>query len=119
VTPGAYLKLRRTAAHLSIADVAANIATEPPTAEHTRVQWIELIEADATPAKFSTIVALGRTFSFDIHVLAQLEASAQGATLPLPPICRICGCTELDACDAGHGDGCAWAEDDLCSVCAR
>jgi hypothetical protein len=29
------------------------------------------------------------------------------------PQCRVCGCTELDAC---HG-GCSWAEDDLCSRC--
>ena len=28
--------------------------------------------------------------------------------------CRVCGCTETDAC-AG---GCRWVEDDLCSVCA-
>lgn len=117
MTPGTYIKLRRTAAHLSIADVAAQIATEPRIAEHARAEWIELIEADAVPAAFSTIVALGRTFSFDIEVLAYLEAIAQGATFPPPAICRICGCTDHDPCDDGFGDGCAWAEPDLCSVC--
>lgn len=29
-------------------------------------------------------------------------------------ICRICGCTEENACP----DGCFWVETDLCSKCA-
>ena len=28
--------------------------------------------------------------------------------------CRVCGCTEREACDPP----CRWIEDDLCSVCA-
>lgn len=28
--------------------------------------------------------------------------------------CRVCGCTEVDACPSG----CAWVEMDLCSVCS-
>lgn len=28
--------------------------------------------------------------------------------------CRVCGCTENDACD----EGCSWVEYDLCSACA-
>lgn len=28
--------------------------------------------------------------------------------------CRVCGCTEADACL----HGCCWVEEDLCSVCA-
>ena len=27
--------------------------------------------------------------------------------------CRVCGCTEIDACPAG----CGWADGDLCTVC--
>ena len=27
--------------------------------------------------------------------------------------CRVCGCTEGDAC----ADGCSWVDDDLCSTC--
>lgn len=34
--------------------------------------------------------------------------------------CRICGCTDLNACwDALVDEPCHWAEEDLCSVCAR
>jgi hypothetical protein len=31
--------------------------------------------------------------------------------------CRICGCTESDACVTRTG-ACAWAEPDLCTACA-
>lgn len=31
------------------------------------------------------------------------------------PVCRICGCTQNNACDGG----CYWAEEDLCSSCAQ
>ncbi|MEL7656176.1 MAG: hypothetical protein AAGU75_09745 [Bacillota bacterium] len=31
------------------------------------------------------------------------------------PVCRICGCTEDNACSGG----CYWAEPDLCSTCAK
>lgn len=30
--------------------------------------------------------------------------------------CRVCGCTELHGCPP---DGCSWAAEDLCSVCAE
>lgn len=32
---------------------------------------------------------------------------------PLARQCRVCGCTEDDACEGG----CAWVEEDLCSEC--
>jgi hypothetical protein len=28
--------------------------------------------------------------------------------------CRVCGCTEIDACE----NGCSWSKQDLCSTCA-
>ena len=43
--------------------------------------------------------------------------SDDGLPVPIPsllgPICRVCGCSEHDACDGG----CAWAEPDLCTAC--
>jgi hypothetical protein len=30
-----------------------------------------------------------------------------------PGICRVCGCTDYEACDGG----CEWVEPDLCSQC--
>jgi hypothetical protein len=29
-------------------------------------------------------------------------------------VCRVCGCTEWNACEGG----CRWVEKDLCSACA-
>ncbi len=31
--------------------------------------------------------------------------------------CRVCGCTEWDACMDLFGDPCHWVEADLCSAC--
>lgn len=36
------------------------------------------------------------------------------AGLPLVRSCRVCGCTDENACEGG----CWWVEDDLCSSCA-
>jgi hypothetical protein len=32
-------------------------------------------------------------------------------------ICRVCGCWEHEACEDVGEVGCAWVEQDLCSVC--
>ena len=35
-------------------------------------------------------------------------------------VCRVCGCTEDHACfDEIEQQPCSWAEEDLCTVCAR
>lgn len=122
LTPGAYLKMRRCAALLSVADVAARLATAPRLAEHARAELIELIEADAAPAGFSTLVAFSNVYAFDFDVLASLERIKCGADILPPQICRICACTSHDPCVTGPGhicvSTCSWAEYDLCSSCA-
>ena len=35
---------------------------------------------------------------------------------PPPRACRVCGCTDDDACVTAAG-ACAWAEADLCTAC--
>ncbi len=35
-----------------------------------------------------------------------------------PQRCRVCGCTEADACEMADGGGWWWVEPDLCSACA-
>ncbi|MDE0165218.1 MAG: hypothetical protein OXL36_08995 [Bryobacterales bacterium] len=32
--------------------------------------------------------------------------------------CRVCGCSDLDACIEPDGFPCCWVESDLCSACA-
>lgn len=57
----------------------------------------------------------------DIGLLAE-PMLFDGRPAPLPgnlgPICRRCGCSELDAC-VGKAGACWWVEADLCSACAR
>lgn len=36
---------------------------------------------------------------------------------PPAQTCRVCGCTDWNACNAG-GEPCHWVEPDLCSVCS-
>lgn len=108
LTPGAYLKARRCAAHLDVDDVAFNLVCDPRQPEHARAEWLRLIEADVQPASFATIVALQEVFAFDLDVLAQLQAIALGiGSLDGPPrLCRICAAS-----------GAPWAEADLCHAC--
>lgn len=35
-----------------------------------------------------------------------------------PSACRVCGCTEHNACRMEDDGPCWWVEDDLCSACA-
>lgn len=86
MTPGTYLRKRREAARLSTADVASAISTEPRLAEHLRMGWLEMIEADQMPATFNTIVALHQVVPLDIHLLVRL--SIEGAEVP--PLCPDC-----------------------------
>lgn len=37
---------------------------------------------------------------------------------PLQRTCRVCGCTQTDACIDDCGHGCAWAGPNLCTACA-
>jgi hypothetical protein len=117
ITPGQYLKLRRCAAGLSVADVAARIGTQPRLAEHARVELIELIEADAAPARFDTIMVLGNVFPFDYGILGKLVNISLGADWPAPRICRICGCSDQDPCVMYGRFHCAWFSEDLCTRC--
>ncbi|MDF0489180.1 XRE family transcriptional regulator [Sphingomonas sp. H39-1-10] len=104
---------------MSVADVAARIATAPRLAEHARVELIELIEADAAPASFATIVVFNNVYAFDLEVLATLERISLGADLPAPRLCRICACSEFDPCVGRTTFGpCSWVAADLCSACA-
>lgn len=124
ISPGTYLRKRREAAGLSSPDVAAMIVTEPRLPEHDLIYWLDRIEADVVPATFRTITCLRCCFSFDLDVLAKLVAiqlARPGAQPDDPPrLCRVCACSERDACgpDRTKQSACSWAAADLCSACA-
>lgn len=117
LTPGAYLKHRRTAAGLSVHDVAARLGTEPRLAQHVRVDWLRLIEADAHDANFATIVALRTIYDFDLGVLERLALIQSGSDLPEPELCRFCARIN-DPFGSGWQHDVWWPEADLCSSCA-
>lgn len=119
ITPGTYLRLRREAAGLSIEDVAGVIGTDPHMDALGRAGWLRLVEADETPIGTNVIDTLRNVFRFDQVVLMDLADIARGAAgVPEPRLCRICACSEDDACiDPMTHLGCAWVAADLCSAC--
>lgn len=120
MTPGAYLKLRRVAAGLSLMDVAGMVSTNPRYGEIDKVAWIDRIERDIAALSPDVIATLSDAFRFSRQVLLQLitlrsfgpEAGEE------PRICHLCGCTERDACvcPATH-ETCAWSGPDTCTAC--
>ena len=86
-----------------------------------------LIDADDYGPRFNMLIRL------DPGDLEQLQESPHfwltwhgdhlhpfSVTMPPRRVCRVCGCTEDRACkDPETGQGCSWAAEDLCSVCAR
>jgi hypothetical protein len=55
-------------------------------------------------------------------IVRQAEAALASGSLTfdlavsaLDAVCRVCGCTEEEACEGG----CAWAEPDLCTACVE
>lgn len=123
MTPGTYIRKRREAAGVSRDHLATFVPTDPPVPSRTRSEWIESIEAGAYPVPYALMMVLERLVPFDpavLDALALAEASFDGVTVP--PICRVCACSEYDPCldtQGGHDtEACAWAEPDLCSFCA-
>ena len=98
MSPGTYLRKRREAADLSVDDVAAMLPTEPRTAALSRAEWLRRIEADVVPIGNDVAAALRYAFAFDASVLRRLEDLRTSPGLPEPRLCRICACSEYDAC---------------------
>lgn len=122
ITPGAYLKLCRCAAGKSLLDVAGQFHVEPYRYnERSRVELLELIEADAQPPDLAVLVALRRYYPFDRDVLFALERLRQGSRETPPRICMCCSRSEKDpgALTSPIGDGFAWYAIDRCGECHR
>ena len=119
MTPGKYLELRRTAAGLSLDDVALMTDTTPPRCARDRAELLHLIEADLVPVSSDVVIALQHAFAFDQRALVLLVAIHAGADIAAPQLCRVCGCSWNDPCLDEHDQGCAWSADDtdLCTSC--
>ena len=114
MTPGSYIRLRRIAAGLSLGEAARQLAAMQlglvRLDRRKLLDELERIEADEAALTLAQAV-YSRLLS-------------RGA-LPLPQICRGCGCSWFDPClpdPAIRGErapACHWAETDLCSACAE
>lgn len=49
---------------------------------------------------------------------AKQKAAKKRKAKPVAGVCRVCGCTENEACETEAGEPCHWVEPDLCSACA-
>ncbi|MEA3042999.1 MAG: hypothetical protein QOH47_837 [Sphingomonadales bacterium] len=128
MTPGRYLRLRREAAGLTLQHVAIILvpAGRKTAAEDRAIfrRDVANLEADQLGGgnQVGLVDLLSSIFSFDsaIYWLLVGRAADPDSEVPVPQICRGCGCTWNDACIDG-ARGCAWSADDptLCTVCER
>ena len=109
-----YLRLRRTAAGLSIDDVAARLA--PRIAD--RAEAAGLVRSLETPERYararSTVDRFAAIIPLDPDVYFQLVEEPADRH---PTICRGCGCSEGCPCTGDRGI-CSLALSTLCTSCA-
>lgn len=116
MTPGAYLRMRREAAGVSLDLLALGTETEPAVGFDVRRQWHVEIETDQRAIDAATVDGLSNVYAFDRGALHQLIAIHAGAKLPPPQLCRLCACSWCDPCWSEALEPCAWSTADV-SVC--
>lgn len=112
MTPANYLRLRRNAADLTIAQIAEQlmprIAYQLMTAAFLRA-----LETDRYTAKNRIhIERLAKVFPLDPDVYFQLVESPADDIR----ICSGCGCSAYDPCTVADGP-CQWRAPDACGAC--
>lgn len=113
VTPAAYLKLRRRAAGLSVAQLAARIAPEVERSAEA-VDLLYVLETPGCRARHrATIETIATVLPMDPDVYFQL---ADEPAERHPHVCRGCGCSAFDPCCGSRGV-CGWTDTGLCSRC--
>lgn len=105
MTPGAYIRLRREAAGMSIEQV--EVVTP---AGMLSAPLAELEAGTAMPQGIDGAV-LSHAFPIDDMAIAAL---VDGEPVR---ICRECGCSQRDPCEQRVDIFCGWAEADLCTAC--
>lgn len=115
--PSEYLRLRRTAAGLTVDQVVDRLTSSPSRAEQAR-RIINRLETRGASARNDDVIArIARVVPVDVTVYRQL---ADDPIERHPAVCRGCGCSEFDRCACSSGGrACRWASSDLCTRCAR
>lgn len=114
LTAADYLRLRREAAKLSIADVAAAMTTNAANRGEAAA-FLRLIETPGTRVnRHDTLLRLQNVFPFDPAVYGQLLDEPADRH---PQICRGCGCSHWDPCDDDGRGPCAWSSPTACTRC--
>ncbi|WP_156680044.1 helix-turn-helix domain-containing protein [Sphingomonas profundi] len=116
LTPAEYIRLRREAAGLTIAQAAKPYYRRP---EHAADVEATLRRAELPGAMIREDYLVDdyqRAFPFDPAVYRQLRDEAPAHH---PTICRSCGCTSWTPCIGRDGEDCSIGEGLTCSVCEQ
>jgi hypothetical protein len=115
MTPGHYVTLRREAAGLSLADAQRRLdgaivawSRHKPEPVPADLPGLRDYEADQAFAGVRVLTLLS-LYVFPIDPTVYRTLAIGGA----PDICRLCGCSQHDACLLGERT-CAWAAPDRC-----
>lgn len=128
LTPGQYLRRRRTVTGLSLLEAAARIAVLPwairrASEAETRAMALRLAVAEegGEPFTLAQLQLLTSVIPIDPAVYQQLVAIEAGGglfSLMVPQLCSVCACSHFTPC-GDHASGfCHWVAPDLCSACA-
>lgn len=120
MTPGEYLRRRREAAGVSQAEAASYLPRKvnrfhgisiTPRHEKSNIARILAFEHDERFAAGRDLLSLALAFPLDERVYGSLRLGRPIA------VCRVCACSDRDACRDPARGNCSWARDDLCSHC--
>lgn len=128
--PGTYLRLRRIAHGLTLGDLARQLVALPFARPGPLEIFINRMTARLRDAETGAehllpaqAALLAQILPFEPQVYERLIAlaSTPGLSLPVPQLCRACGCSWHMACTDHLGAPCSWCLDDstLCTSCAR
>ncbi|WP_295560566.1 helix-turn-helix transcriptional regulator [uncultured Sphingomonas sp.] len=96
ITPGGYVRLRRTGLGLSLEDVALLVGSDPSVPTNRRVEWLASIEADVEAISLNTAITLHDAIGIDLRVLAYWMAIAEGARPSLVDVMFAAGIDLVD-----------------------
>lgn len=107
MTPALYLRLRREAAGLTVAQAARRMFGGNAEKVDLAASLIRALETPGVRARIDmTLERLVVAFPFDADVYRQL---AHDPADRHPRVCGGCGCTQDDACVSGDGHStCGW-----------